>query len=1054
MAQAAGFAGPAAEEGRDITPSVMALVVAHEPGGWFEDTLESLATQNYPRLEVTVVDAAGEETLADRVHAYLPDASLIDASDTSGFSGAANAFLDTELNPLFLLICHDDVELERDVVRELVLESLRSNAGIVGPKLVDWHNRDQLQHVAYMVDRLAGAQDIVDPGELDQEQYDAVSDVFAVPSACLLIRTDLFRSIGGFDPKIPFYGEDVDLCFRAQIAGARVIVVPDARVGHREALTSRKVVGAEQRWRPRHQLRTLLVTSSRLGLSYLLPLALVVSLGASASALVRRRFGRFRAIWGAWLWNGRRLREIRLRRKEVKATQQASYADVHAQQHRQSIRLGAVLRSGDQDSTAQTSVRELATAIRTSAAPTEALGRVTAFGWALVAAFVLFGSRALIFQGLPAVGDFVPFGDSATGLISDWWSGWRERDLGSSGASLPASGMLGLLGLVTGGALGLVRTLWVLFPIVIGLVGAWRLLGPSGSRRAQVAALVVYAMIPLPWAALATASIAGLYAYGLAPWLLRAFLDAQLAFSGGRFGGQVASNNAASESGGKPSWRSALRLAGVVGTAAGMAAIFDPSATLTGPLLLAGLIVACLFNGTYRGLLRLLSVALLALPLVALFALPLVVDMISSGPTWSFFSQGRSGSASNMTLLEVLSFQIGPQEPSVLIWGFALVMATPLALGRLWRMDLAVCGWCVAIVGWGIAWVAAYGWLPFGTPDTGVLLAGAAAGVALSCGACVLAFEHDLASARFGWRQALLPIVALAAVAGTIGGLAKAETGRWEMPRGDFSNVISYPDPLEDGSYRVLWIASPDNVFGNGRHLVADLAWIASVDGPPRLSDVYPGVDPGSAELVTQTLRRAIEGSSVRTGRELGGLGVRFVVLLNRLAPAPFSEAEEANPALEAASAALASQLDLRRIEGANSALEIYENSEWISLRSAVLEGFDDSIADIGDLAAHPIEGHFGILSGRGATLTGAVPDHVLVAQTADVGWRLEVDGERAPERGSLGYATVYTPASGGDGELIYVTPLWRRAVLVIQVLALLLVMANFIIRPTSGKRR
>ena len=51
--------------------------------------------------------------------------------------------------------------------------------------------------------------------------------VASVTGACLLVRTDLFRRLGGFDEGYPFYWEDVDVCARAREAGARVFVVPD-----------------------------------------------------------------------------------------------------------------------------------------------------------------------------------------------------------------------------------------------------------------------------------------------------------------------------------------------------------------------------------------------------------------------------------------------------------------------------------------------------------------------------------------------------------------------------------------------------------------------------------------------------------------------------------------------------------------------------------------------------------------------------------------------------------------------------------------------------------
>ena len=57
-----------------------------------------------------------------------------------------------------------------------------------------------LQHVGLGVDRFGEIDPLVEPGEVDQEQHDAVRDVFALPSACLLVRADLFRAVGGFDP--------------------------------------------------------------------------------------------------------------------------------------------------------------------------------------------------------------------------------------------------------------------------------------------------------------------------------------------------------------------------------------------------------------------------------------------------------------------------------------------------------------------------------------------------------------------------------------------------------------------------------------------------------------------------------------------------------------------------------------------------------------------------------------------------------------------------------------------------------------------------------------
>src|SRR5690606_27549866 len=116
----------------------------------------------------------------------------------------------------------------------LVDEAMRSNAGVVGPKVVDWHTRDRLLSVGMGADKFGAPSSNVEPGELDQEQHDAVRDVFYVPGGATLVRADLFTSLGGFDPGIDLVGEDLDLCWRAHLVGARVLVVPRARIAHRE----------------------------------------------------------------------------------------------------------------------------------------------------------------------------------------------------------------------------------------------------------------------------------------------------------------------------------------------------------------------------------------------------------------------------------------------------------------------------------------------------------------------------------------------------------------------------------------------------------------------------------------------------------------------------------------------------------------------------------------------------------------------------------------------------------------------------------------------------
>ena len=159
---------------------MLAVVVAHRPGEWFRESLESLALQDYGPLSVAVVDAAGSG-IGPRVAEVLADATVIDAAGASGFSEAANAVLSANLGADFLLVCHDDVALAGDAVSTLVVEALRSNAGMVGPKIVEWDRPEIIRHAGYDVDRFGVPADRAGAHELDQEQHDGVRDAFGTP---------------------------------------------------------------------------------------------------------------------------------------------------------------------------------------------------------------------------------------------------------------------------------------------------------------------------------------------------------------------------------------------------------------------------------------------------------------------------------------------------------------------------------------------------------------------------------------------------------------------------------------------------------------------------------------------------------------------------------------------------------------------------------------------------------------------------------------------------------------------------------------------------------
>src|SRR4051794_30379520 len=185
--------------------------------------------QDYPNLRVLVLDTGTDPAFAARVSLRLPDAYIRRAVAHPTYGGAANEALKLVEGAGFFCFLHDDVALDPHAIRLLVEETYRSNGGIVGPKVVAWDEPSRLLSAGVGVDKFAEPAPAVDPGELDQEQHDAVRDTFCLSTACLLVRTDLFRALNGFDAEAAGAGDELDLCWRAHASGARVLVAPAAR---------------------------------------------------------------------------------------------------------------------------------------------------------------------------------------------------------------------------------------------------------------------------------------------------------------------------------------------------------------------------------------------------------------------------------------------------------------------------------------------------------------------------------------------------------------------------------------------------------------------------------------------------------------------------------------------------------------------------------------------------------------------------------------------------------------------------------------------------------
>jgi GT2 family glycosyltransferase len=1032
-------------------PPVVAVVVTHDAGPWLEECLGALAAQDYPSLSVLVVDAASAEDPTPRVASVLPTAYVRRIDGNPGFGPAANEVLQVVEGASHFLFCHDDVAPAPDTVRVLLEEAFRSNAGIVAPKLVDWDQPERLLQVGMGADKSGAPVAAVEQGELDQEQHDAVRDVFVAPGACTLVRADLFAALGGFDPRVSFFGEDLDLSWRAQIAGARVVVAPSARVRHREAMSrGQRAVGdlmpadgaalraAVRPLQLRHRLRAVLKDYGFFHLLRVLPQIVALGGAEMAYGLVSGRRQTAKDIAGAWRWNLRQWGDLRAARKAVRASRALGDGEVRRLQTGGSARINAFVRG---QLAGEDRARLAHFAGRDAGSSLQAL-RLPLMVWGLVAAVLLVGTRRLLNGPLPAIGELAPFPEHVLDVIRPFLSGWHATGLGSEGPAPAALALLGLGGTVLLDGMGLLQKVLVLGALPVGAIGMFQLAKPLGSMRTRLAALVVYVAIPLPYNALARGRWSALLLYAAGPWLIGGLLRATGLEP---FGDGLPARRLL------PTLRTGLLLA--------LVAAFAPAAALVFVVVAIGLVLGSLLAGGIKASSRALVLAAGAVVTAVVLLFPWSLGFVLPGARWSAVSSVGLGIHRGLGIGPLLRFQTGPLGAAPLGWAFLVVAALPLVLGREWRFTWAARLWGVALVCWGLAWAGGRHWLGVAIPAPDLLLVPADLALALSAGLGMAAFEADLRGYRLGWRQAALVVAAGASVLGTLPVLGASVDGRWKLPGTDYHRALAWmQDHRAEGAFRVLWVGDPEALPIDGWRLEDGVAYATSRGGAPDITDRWPDPKPGASALLGDMLNVARRGDTTRLGHLLAPMAVRYVVVPSALAPNPASKRPRVLPPAADIPPALAAQLDLRQV-ATDPTLTIYENAAWAPGR-AVLS--TDSGAVAASKRSSPRAALNAELAGSPPALvqehsdtsfTGTVPQPgtVHVAEASSPGWSLRSGGSGAHRRQAFGWATAFDGAKAGSGSLHYRTNPLRWLAILVEV-GLWAALVRFLVRERRSR--
>lgn len=191
---------------------------------------------------VYVIDNASTDNSVSVLQQEFPAVKVVVNRANFGFAGGYNEGLKTIDADLFCLL-NSDVAVTPNWLVPIVPLFKQQDLAIAQPKIKDLNSPNYFEYAGAaggFIDQLGypfcrGR--IFQVLEEDQGQYDDTQEIFWATGACMFIRADVFKGLGGFDEDYFAHQEEVDLCWRAKNAGYKIYYIGESTVYHMGGFT-------------------------------------------------------------------------------------------------------------------------------------------------------------------------------------------------------------------------------------------------------------------------------------------------------------------------------------------------------------------------------------------------------------------------------------------------------------------------------------------------------------------------------------------------------------------------------------------------------------------------------------------------------------------------------------------------------------------------------------------------------------------------------------------------------------------------------------------------
>lgn len=231
-------------------------------------------------------------------------AKVIQLDRNYGFAEGYNRAL-AQLNHKYFILLNSDVEVAAGWCEPLI-ERLKEGVGAVAPKILSAVDRTKFDYagaagglIDYLGYPLCRGR-VMNRVEQDLGQYDDGGEIFWASGAAFGCSAELFHSLGGFDADFFAHQEEIDLCWRMQLAGYKVVVEPKSVVYHLGGATLESGSARKVYLNHRNNLVMLFKCASPSQLFVIALTRPALDVAAALSYLLKGRADQFAAVFKAW----------------------------------------------------------------------------------------------------------------------------------------------------------------------------------------------------------------------------------------------------------------------------------------------------------------------------------------------------------------------------------------------------------------------------------------------------------------------------------------------------------------------------------------------------------------------------------------------------------------------------------------------------------------------------------------------------------------------------------------------------------------------------------